>query len=236
MQSVLNPKMNDELAQLAISAAFKGSWKKAIEINKKILKNNARDVEALNRLARAFAETGKKEPAIATSKKVLKIDPVNSIAKKCLTKWKSFSTDTKDKAITGNVDDFLEESGKTRIVKLLHTGDEKVVNYLDAGDEVKLLCYTHRVSVSTADNKYIGRLTDDISMRLINFIKRGYEYKVLVKSISSGDIRVFIREISRGKGMENIPSFPQENLSYIAYTPPHLVKRHETPYSEELQE
>src|SRR3989344_8979330 len=101
MQSVLNPKMNDELAQLAISAAFKGSWKKAIEINKKILKNNARDVEALNRLARGFAETGKKKPAIATSKKVLKIDPVNSIAKKCLTKLKSFSTDTKNKAITG---------------------------------------------------------------------------------------------------------------------------------------
>jgi len=230
--------MNDELAQTAISAAFKGKWKEAVAVNKKILTNNPCDLDALNRLARAYAECGNNRRAIATSKKVLLLDPVNSIASKCLTKWKSLKTTTKESSIAGHVDDFLEEPGKTKIVKLLHLGDEKIFNCLTSGDEVKLVCHAHRVSVHSLNNKYIGRFADDVSMRLRNLIKQGYVYKVLIKSVNGDDLKVFLREIDRGQGMESFPSFPAEKLAYIAYIPPHLP-RHETgtlQFSEELQE
>ena len=192
----------------------------------------------MNRLARAYAECGKNTQAISTSKKVLKIDPVNPIASKCLAKWKASSAPKKEGAITSNVDDFLEEPGKTKIVKLLHLGDLKVVNCLTSGDEVKLLCHAHRVSVTTEGGKYIGRLADDVSMKLRNLIKNGYLYKIIMKSVSDADIKIFIRETRRGTGMENLPSFPAEKITYIAYTPPPLIKQSQTQASfhEELQE
>jgi len=50
--------MNEDLAQKAIAAAVKANWKDAIDLNKQILKDDPKDVDALNRLARAFSEMG----------------------------------------------------------------------------------------------------------------------------------------------------------------------------------
>lgn len=228
--------MDTDLAQAAIAAALSGNWKEAIKLNSQLLKDNSQDTDALSRLARAYAETGNIAKAKALSQKVLKIDPCNPIATKCLAKWKDLKRIHYENHIPYSAEAFLEEPGKTKLVTLLFPGDPKLLVKLDAGDEVKLTPHAHRVSILTLDGKYIGRLPDDLACRLRRLIKAGNQYKALVKSVNPKEIKVFIRELSRACGYEDTASFPTEKIEYIAFIPPELVHKDEemsTPTEEE---
>ena len=50
--------MDTDLAQQAITCALAGEWKKALELNKQILKETKNDIDALNRMARAYFNLG----------------------------------------------------------------------------------------------------------------------------------------------------------------------------------
>jgi tetratricopeptide (TPR) repeat protein len=221
--------MQNDLAQKAISAALKANWNAALELNKQILKNDSKDVDALNRLARAHSELGEIAKAKKIAQKVVKIDPHNTIAAKALERWKVLKKGEKAVPTKFSARVFLEEPGKTKIVSLLHLGDSnKVLANLDSGDEVVLKLGSHRISVCTLNKKYIGRLPDDLSVSLIKLIKRGNEYQVFVKSSKPHEIKVFIRETKRTKELESIPSFSSEKINYISFTPPELVHKKQT--------
>src|SRR5689334_1722511 len=93
----------------AIETALSGDWTGAIDINKELLKENPKDVEALNRIGLAYTCLGKIEDARKAYQQVLDIDALNSIAIKNLRK---FTKDIKIKNImpikVNNT--FLEES------------------------------------------------------------------------------------------------------------------------------
>lgn len=223
--------MDFDLTQKAVTLALTGNWDEAIKLNKQILIENPKDSDALNRLARAYAESGKIEEAKKTAEKVLKIDPFNRIAIKSIKKWKSLkasSTLSHNNTNGHNLPNvFLEEPGKTTICSLLFPGDAKVVATLDCGDEVFLAPANHRVSINNIDGKYIGRLADDLSARIRKFLKSGNEYRVFVKSIDDTQVKVFIKEIKRAEKLQDLPSFPAEKLEYATFTPPELVHKKE---------
>lgn len=221
--------MKVDSAQEAISAALRGEWEKAIEINQSILKDEPNDVDALNRLARAYSEKGDLKKAKLFAQTVLKIDPFNTIAARCLKKWKS-GPGYSQKVSQGPKDPktYLEESGKTKITSLLHLGNGKTLASLDTGDELKLSTNKHKVSVLTLSGSYVGKLTDDLSARLNKLIKFGNKYEVLVKSIDSGSVKIFIRETERSEKMSDTPSFATERIDYISFTPPELVHKKES--------
>jgi tetratricopeptide (TPR) repeat protein len=222
--------MEKDLAQKAVEAALKGNWEKAIELNKKIIKATPKDTDALNRLARAHAELGDLPKAKKNSAKVLKIDPFNKIAQKCLDKWKGLKKGETIRSASSSASAFIEEPGKTKIVPLLHVGSEKITAKLDSGDEVKLNPHGHRVSVITQEGKYIGRLPDDIGAKLKKLMKLGNTYKVLIKSTNMSEVKVFIREIKSNPKLKDIPSFSNEKIDYISFTPPGLVHKKESVY------
>ncbi len=219
--------MNKDLAQKAISSALSCNWQEAVECNLQILKDTPSDIDALNRLARAYAESGNFKKAKSTAQGVLKIDPFNSIASKSIEKWKKLKKQDLHPSYISMPQTFLEEPGKTKIVSLLHLGSPEVVAELDSGDEVILNTHSHRVSVNVQDGKYIGRLPDDLSARLRKLIQLGNEYKVFIKSSLSQDVKVFIREVKRAKNLADIPSFSPEKIDYITFTPPELVHKKE---------
>lgn len=223
--------MDISLAQKAISFALLGDWEAAVSTNLELLKINNNDIDALNRLARAYAETGKIDLAKSTSLKALKLDPVNSIALKCLEKWKMVKGNLKKETSEHNEplvhENFIEESGKTKLVSLLHPGDNSVLVNCDSGDEVKLDTHPHSISVTTLSGKYIGRLPDDIAARLRNLIKNGNKYQAIIKSIKLKDVTLFIKEIEKGPKTTNETSFPTEKIEYVSFTPPELVHRDE---------
>lgn len=195
--------MEENLAQEAINSATNCNWNEAIKINLEILESDNEDIDALNRLSRAYFETGKITKAKETSQKVLKISPDNNIAKNSIERYLRGKKDSKNQNESNNASvDFIEEPGKTKITTLINLGSEKVYTSLDAGDEVLFVPHSHKVSVNTLDGKYIGKLTDDLSARVRQTIKSGYKYTIYIKSVKIKCIKIFI------KG--NVASFPLE--------------------------
>ena len=226
--------MDIDLAQQAIAYALEGNWKSAVEVNRNILKENPQDIDALNRIARAYAELGDFTRARKYVEKVLKIDPINSIALRAKDKWKELKIGESVPSTPTEAESFIEEPGKTKITPLINLGDSKRLAKLDTGDVVKFNPHGHRVSVISCEGKYIGRLPDDLGAKLKYLMKMGNEYKVIIKCNEPNCIKVFIKEIkSSGRG-DLGPSFSSERIDYVAFTQPELVhKKDQIPESEE---
>lgn len=226
--------MDENLAQKAISAALSGRWEEAITLNKKILEQDCNNVDALVRLARAYAEISEIKQAKEILQKVVQLDPYNTIALRALAKWKNFKKNNNGYHSTGsNPHLFLEEPGKTKIVLLKHLSSPESIAELNAGDPVKLNINTHKVSVNSQAGKYIGRLPDDVSARIKKFSILGYQYTGVIRSSDENGVKVLIREAVRPSKYSDIPSFPVEKINYVTFTPPELV--HEDQNIEETE-
>lgn len=194
--------MIDDLAQKSIQAALNGNWDEAVELNSKILRDDPTNVDALNRMAKAYAEQGDIKKAKATSTKVLKIDPNNSIAKRCVDKWKELDGKNGSHSPSKlNPISFIEEPGKTKIIDLINLGSTPNIASLDCGDIVKIIAHPHRVSVVTTDDKYVGRFPDNIAFRYANLIRAGGSFEALVKSSDGKQVQVLVRELFSKNGL-----------------------------------
>lgn len=207
--------MEENLIQKAIKLSLENKWSEAIKVNKLILKSTADDTDTLNRLARAYYETGDCINAKKISHKVLKLEPSNKIAGKSLERYKTVKRKQKVQEKIVNASDFIEESGKTKLTLLLNLGSEKAISSLCSGDEVVISTHAHKVSITTLDGLYIGKLPDDLSARIRTLVKGGNKYKVLIKSVNKNNIKIFIREIVKGKDTKDIQSFPRETSETI---------------------
>ncbi|KKR11977.1 MAG: hypothetical protein UT39_C0001G0032 [Candidatus Woesebacteria bacterium GW2011_GWA1_39_21] len=219
--------MNQSLAQKAVNFALLGNWKNARDTNKLILQDSPHDIEALNRLSKAYFELGNISSAKSSIKKTLKLDPYNQIALKCWEKWKNVKKADKNPSGKMSAELFLEEPGKTKIVRLIHPCDKPVIAKLDCGDIVYENIKGQRISIVTDSDTYIGKLPDDISIRIKKLIRLGYKYTFSIKSVSNNEIKVFIREADRPEHFQNQPSFSSEKIDYNPYTAPELI--HEKP-------
>jgi tetratricopeptide (TPR) repeat protein len=219
--------MTDNLAQKAIAQALKGNWKDALETNELILKKTPDDTDALVRLSKCYAELGKYKIAKQIAKKVLAIDPFNSIAKRSMDKWQGLKDGEVLVSNPLSAKTFLEEPGKTKVVNLLHVCSGDILAKLDAGDEVKINDHGHRITIFSIDGKKIGKLPDDLSANLKNLISKGNEYRAYVKSVDNASIKILIRETKQSEKCKNIQSFPPEKIDYISFTPPELVHKKE---------
>lgn len=208
--------MTADLEEQAIKAALNQNWLKAIEINRKIHKDNPKDIPALNRLGRAFWEMGQIDEANKAYKQAIKIDPFNPIANKNLKRLtgarkRTHKNSKNDFVNSGKV--FLEEPGKTKLVRLTRLSSPQILSGLDSGDPVFLLIKKRLVSVLDGSKNYLGSIPEDLSQRLIKLIKGGNQYQGFVKSVDRQKLEVFIREVSRSRKFIDTPSFPQGKLS-----------------------
>lgn len=219
--------MHDDLNQKAIDFALAGAWKEAIAANLTALKGDAKNVDTLNRLARAYLETGLKTKALEIYKKVLRIDKFNNIATKNIEFLKTYKVErgsTKHVHLQAANTMFLEEPGITKTVTLIRPGDPKILTHVRPGDSVTIAAREHSVCATTSAGQYLGRLSDDLASRVGNFIKGGNKYDAWVRSIEGQTLKVFIKEVYRAPKFATVPSFPlTEKLSYAAFTPPELV-------------
>lgn len=195
----------------AIETALQGDWEEAIKLNKELLKEDPNDVEALNRMALAYMVLGKNTNARSTYKKVLDIDPLNSIALKNLKRIKPDSKKDKKEPETNFIiqvnNIFLEETGKTKIVDLINLAQAEVLSKLKTGQSVRLSIKRLKIFVHSENDSYIGVLPDDIGNRLIKFINGGSKYEAFVKSAKHNGVSIFIRELKRASRFREIPSF-----------------------------
>lgn len=212
--------MNIDLEQLkekAIDAAIKSQWDLAIELNKKILIAEPSDIEALLRLGFALLQKGEIKEAKKYYLKAAKIQPGNQISLNYLEKikileGKKVSKNKRDHLSYLNPNLFLDLPGKTKSVSLVNLGQIKTLAKLKIGQKLIFKIKKRRLEARTEDNEYVGALPDDISKRLIIFIKEKSEYSCFVKEVTKKNIEVFIREEKKGKKVSRYLSFPK-NLS-----------------------
>ncbi len=195
----------------AIYTALNGDWEKAITLNKTLIKDNPNDIDALNRLAFAFSLTGRTKDAKNIYKKVLKIDALNSLALRNLKKIEAgkeeVSNIKKDILPTNASNTFLEEPGKTKIVEAVNIAQPQVINMLRTGELLELSVKRLKIFLLAEPKQYVGMLPDNISRRLIKFIKSGNIYEAYVKSVSDHHLIIFIKEIKRTARYKDQPSF-----------------------------
>lgn len=201
----------DNLAQQAITAAINGNWKTAVTANQRILAENPQNLEAMTRLANALAQLGKTKEAIGSYQKILSLEPHNVFANKGLAKLKKITSSTKGNGSMHELrSTFLEEPGKTKTITLVHTATPATLAQLDAGQPLTLSPKRHRISVTTEDGAYIGRLPDDIALRLLGFMEGGNRYEAAIKAVDNDCVKIFVREIYRAKKFETTPSFTSD--------------------------
>ncbi|PJE68555.1 hypothetical protein COU96_03205 [Candidatus Shapirobacteria bacterium CG10_big_fil_rev_8_21_14_0_10_38_14] len=193
----------------AIDAATQGTWKKAIELNQKILKSEPRNIAALNRLARAFLETGNLTATKKAYQKVLKFDQYNPIALKNLKRLtgKNNQNSSLKRKKPVSTEAFLEEPRKTKMVQVVRLTSAQRLAEVDSGDEVMLAAKKRFVAVMNENNIHLGCLPEDISRRLITFISGGNRYRAFVKTVDRNHLEILIKETHRSKRFQNRPSF-----------------------------
>jgi tetratricopeptide (TPR) repeat protein len=195
------------LSSLAIQKAINNEWQDAIEINTKILEQDPRDISALNRIAQAYFNLCQLPKAKKYYQQVLDIDHYNPIAKRNLEKLGSLIKNGKTEAPNQSKSfNFIEEPRKTKIISLVRLGERTVISNLQPCSELDLVIRSQSISLY-CNKKYVGRLPDDISKRLIWLSKRNNKYNAVVKSAEKNHVSVFIKEIKQSLKNKDLSSF-----------------------------
>lgn len=214
-----HPSQSANLYQQAIEAALSSQWEEALKINKKIIKSEPQNVDALNRQARAYMELGKSNLAKKYYCEVLKFDPYNPIAIKNLKIIKSFKSNGSNVIPNGHAklspSLFLQEPGKTKIVNLLKVAEPQKLSLIFCGMQVEMSIKNRKITIVDGQGNYLGVLPDDICHHLLRLIKGGNKFEIFIKSIRVNGLSVLIKETFRSKRFKNQPSFLEYSPSTL---------------------
>jgi tetratricopeptide (TPR) repeat protein len=199
-----------ELHDQAIRAALNGDWEVAVELNLEILSQSPQNIPALNRLGRAYTEVGQKDAAKDAYEQVLKIDKYDTIATKNL-KLLPHQKNNLSSVILSS-EDFIELPGITKSTLLIKVANRDILLSLVCKQKLSLVPRTRLVAVMTDDNICVGCLPDDLSLKLKDLIKSGYEYTACLKGVSDNTATIFIREMKRPKKPSAGATFSRNSL------------------------
>lgn len=218
--------MINNLHKQAINQALAGNWKAAVDLNLEILKLEKNNIDALCRLAKAYAGLGKKTLVVKTYRRVLRLDKFNPIAKNNLVKFlvKKGRVLQKKEIVKIDPSLFLEEPGKTKVVALIGLGLSPIILELNIGDPVSLMARKHVIAVYDQTKRYLGKIPDDLSLRLIKLIKSGNLYQSVVKAIEPKALSIFIKEIKQNPKNRHLSSFPFSKEQYYSFASQSTVK------------
>lgn len=201
------------LSGKAIDAALDARWDEALKINKKIIKKDPQNIDALARLARVYMELGKCNLAKKYYSEVVKIDPYNPIALKNLKIIKSFKSNGQQTYGAVHTNNrlsaalFLQEPGKTKIVNLLKVAEPQKLSQAYCGMTVDMLVKNRKITIVDNNKNYLGVLPDDINHHLLRLLRGGNKYALFIKSIRVNGLALLIKETYRSKRFKNQPSF-----------------------------
>lgn len=215
------------LKNQAIQTALMGNWENAVAINLEILAETPEDIDTLNRLALAYTVLGKTREAKDIYQKVFEIDPLNSIALRNLKRIKE-SQESSSGCISVQLNNnFLEETGKTKVVELVNIAQPKIVQILRTGQSVNLCIKRSKIFILEGEKQYIGVLPDDIGRRLIKLMNSGNKYVAYIKSSNPNKVQVFIKEIKRSSRYKFHPSFLSTSETIVPFDKGNKIKSHQ---------
>lgn len=216
---------SQNLSSLAIDAALSSRWEEALKLNKKIIREEPQNVDALARLARVYLEMGRSSLAKKYYGEVVKIDPYNPIALKNLKIIKSSRMNGPNNGFIHQVPSFklsaslfLQEPGKTKIVNLLRVAEPQKLCQAYCGMPVEMVVKNRKITIVDGHTNYLGVLPDDISHYLLKLLRGGNKYELFIKSIRVNGLAVLIKETFRSKRFKNQPSFLENSSASLMRT------------------
>lgn len=199
------------LVEQAVQAALQPDWQRASELNRLIVEANPDDVEARNRLGRAHLELGKIDEARVAYEEVLKVEPNNLVANRALQRLKILAEVGRKPVTTKTKTQprlFVEDMGKTGIVRLINTAPPQILARYSPGSEVQILPSGELVEIRAADRQLLGFLEPKVGRRLLSFVNAGNRYVAALVSTDPQNAKVAIRETFQHPSMAGKVPFP----------------------------
>jgi hypothetical protein len=214
-------------AEQAVSLAMQSRWAEAAELNEQIIEASPKDVEAHNRLGKAFMELGRFEDAREAYNHTLRLDPTNTIAQKNLQRLDKLAEEEVPTDLpTGPVDPslFIAETGRSTVASLIELAASDVLAKMNAGDALTLDMQDKTVTLMNAAGEMVGKLEPKLRQRLIRLTGMGNQYSAIVTAVDESALRVIIRETHRDPSMGNRPSFPTTGDPFRGYVRDSLLR------------
>ena len=224
-------RLRQQRSKQAIDLAMQGRWRDAAEMNQEILESFPKDVEASNRLGRAYMELGEYSRAREAYGHTIELDPYNAIARKNLQRLSYLKDAVSAEEEPTKVEpyQFIEEIGKAGMVNLYQPAPKEVLARVVAGDKVNLRIDGTNLVVESSRGEYVGQVEPRQALRLVRLMGGGNRYTSAVVSSNEDSMAVIIREVYQDPSQEGRLSFPPKGLEEVR---PYVTDRIFTPGSE----
>jgi len=206
----------------AIGLAMEGCWREAAAVNRGIIEEFPKDVDAYNRLGRAHMELGEYTQAKEAYQRAKELDPYNAIAEKNLRRLthlkETAATKGPPREHSQRVEPrvFIEETGKAGVVNLHRLAPKEVLAEAVAGASVNLRISDSSLIVEGVTSaEYLGRVEPRYSQRLIKLMNGGNRYAATVISSSESHLTIIIREVYQHPSQADQLSFPAKGFSKL---------------------
>ena len=235
-------KPRSQYADDAVQLAIAGKWDEAVKLNKFIIENFGADEETQNRLGKALSELGKLKEAKASYEAALKINPMNSIAKKNAARINALLHQKEGLKVGGTRVDlnlFVEEMGKTVITTVDSPPNADICSKVAAGDVAELKVDGDALLAETSRGVKLGLLEAKLARRLIKFMRGGNRYQAGVTSCDGNTVKLIVRETYQDPHFAGKPSFPmrrKREVEFRPYTKESLLTRGAQVFSEDEEE
>jgi hypothetical protein len=234
-------KPRSQYAEDAVQLAISGKWDDAVKLNKFIIDSFGADEESQNRLGKALSELGKLKDAKSAYEAALKLNPMNSIAKKNAARINTLLHQKEGLKVGGTRVDlnlFVEEMGKTVITTLESSGAD-ICSKVAAGDVAELKIEGDGIVAETSRGVRLGLLEAKLARRLIKFMRGGNRYQAGVTSCDGSSVKLIVRETYQDPRFAGKPSFPmrrKREVEFRPYTKESLLAREVEVFAEDEDE
>lgn len=222
----------------AIDLAMEGRWPEAVDVNKEIIESFPGDVDAFNRLGRAYMELGQYTQAREAYSRTVELDPYNAIANRNLRRLGDLKEADVAEVETDKVEpqQFIEEIGKAGVVALYELAPKGIRARMVAGDKVSLKVEGSSLMVENRRGEYLGRVEPRHAQRLSRLMLGGNQYTAAVVRGTADMLAIIIREVYQHPSQAGKLSFPPKGMEeFRPYVSDRILKP-EAEYEEESEE
>ena len=232
-------RLRRKASQEAIALAMQSRWQEAVTINQSIIELFPTDIDAYNRLGRAFMELGEFRKAKDAYSHAIEQDPHNPIAQRNLQRLsllRDKKVSVKEERREASPDLFIGEMGKAGVVNLQDLAPKEILAKMAAGNQVYLKVRGRQLAVENESGDYLGLVEPPHGFRLAKLMEGGNKYASAIVNIDNSNARVIIRETYQHPTQVGRLSFPVKAMEGFQPHVKDTLLRHEAVEEEALEE
>ena len=232
-------RLKRKASQEAIALAMQSRWQEAVAVNQSIVESFPTDIDAYNRLGRAFIELGDFARAKEAYGRALELDSNNVIAERNLHRLSllpesQMPVKEERREVAPNL--FIGDMGKSGVVNLQNLAPQEVLARMTAGNQVYLEVRGQQLVVQNEGGEYLGRVDPRYGFRLAKLIEGGNQYTAAIVSLDNDRAKVLIREVFQHPSQLGRLSFPVKAVEGFHPHVKDTLLRHEAMEEEALED